>query len=347
SGATSLPEALRLAGNLHVAQNNSHEWAISARGFNSTFANKLLVMIDGRTIYTPLYGGVFWDVQTPLLDNIDRIEVISGPGGTLWGANAVNGVINIVTKSAQQTQGLYVSGAAGSVLLDHEELRYGGKLGPNLYYRVQVQHFDRDHTRLRHGGNVPDDWSMTQGGFRADWLPSGNDTITFGADFYDGREEMALGHTSIDGQNARARWTHIFNEESDFQAQFYFDRTWREIPGTAAQDLKTYDFDFQHRFPLGASHSILWGVGYRFMVDRVRNTPTVAFVPAKLDFDLVSGFLQDEITLFEDLKVTIGSKLEHNDFSGWEVQPSIRAAWTPTERQTVWGAVSRAVRSPS
>jgi len=323
SGATSIPEALRLAPNLDVAQVNSHDWAISARGFNNTIANKLLVMIDGRTVYTRLYAGVFWDVQNVLLEDLDRIEVVSGPGGTLWGANAVNGVINIITKSAKDTQGTYLSGAGGSLLQDFGAARYGGSIGTNLYYRVYGQRFDRNSTVFPSGQDAADSSEMTQGGFRLDWYPSDGNTLTLQGDAYGGNEQGQPSDTTLNGQNVLGRWTHTFSPESDLQVQTYFDRTWRRIPGTFAEDLKTYDFDFQHRFALGERQSIVWGAGYRLMQDEVENSPALAFLPPNRNLQLFSGFLQDEITLIpERLKFTAGTKVEHNDFSGVEVQPS-------------------------
>src|SRR5437016_5164385 len=201
SGATSLPEALRLASNLQVAQVDSRQWAISARGFNNTLANKLLVMIDGRAVYTPLYAGVFWEVQHVLLEDVDRIEVVSGPGGTLWGANAVNGVINIITRSAKDTQGLLVTGGGGSLLQDFGAVRYGGGVGSNLFYRIYGQRFDRNNSILANGNDALDRWDMTQGGFRTDWYPSDANTLTFQGDFYAGSEQGAAADTKVDGQN--------------------------------------------------------------------------------------------------------------------------------------------------
>ena len=348
SGVTSLPEALRLAPNLQVAQVNSHDWAISARGFNNTLANKLLVMIDGRAVYTPLYAGVFWEVQNVLLEDVDRIEVVSGPGGTLWGANAVNGVINIITRSAKDTQGLLVTGGGGSLLQDFGAVRYGGGVGSNFFYRVYGQRFDRNNSILANGNDASDRWDMTQGGFRTDWYPSDANALTFQGDFYAGTLQGGLADTQVDGQNALGRWAHVFSEESELQVQMYFDRTWRDIPNQLAEDLKTYDFDFQHRFACGEGQRIVYGAGYRLMQDRVKNSPLISFLPPDRNLQLFSGFLQDEITLVpERVKFTIGTKLEHNDFSGWEVQPSARLAWTPATNQILWAAISRAVRSPS
>jgi iron complex outermembrane receptor protein len=354
SGAVTLPEALELAPNLDVAQVSSHNWAISSRGFNgaplgnNTLSDKLLVMIDGRTVYTPLFGGVFWDVQNVMLEDVDRIEVVSGPGGTLWGANAVNGVINVVSKSARDTQGLYASGAGGSFLQDAGAVRYGGSIGSNLFYRVYVQRLDYDSTKFSNGTSADDAWNMTQSGMRMDYYPSSGNTLTLQGDVYGGNEGQPV-NTKVDGENVIGRWTHVFSPGSDMSVQMYFDDTGRQVGNDISGDtLRTYDIDFQDRFPVGERDNITWGLGYRFMADHVQNFPGVAFIPANEDMQLFSGFVQDEIKIVPDkLKFTIGSKVEHNDFSGYEVEPSVRLAWTPTARQTIWGAVSRAVRSPS
>jgi len=352
SGAMNLADALRLSPNLQVQQINSYASVVSARGFTALFANKLLVMIDGRSVYTPLDAGVFWDAQNLLLEDLERIEIISGPGGTLWGANAVNGVINIITKSARDTQGIFLSGGGGSFLQDFGALRYGGGNGSNLFYRVYVQRFDQNSTLRPNGDDGMNSWNMTQGGFRMDYYPAEPDMLTLQGDYYSGVEYNIAGPTNstIDGQNVLGRWTRTFSEESDLKLQLYFDRTWRhDIPSTASDELNTYDIDFQHRFPLFKSQSILWGAGYRLMQDDTHTTsPFVGFVPPERNMQLFSGFVQDEATVIpERLKLTIGTKIEHNDFSGFEVQPSGRIAWTPSERHTVWGAISRAVRAPS
>jgi iron complex outermembrane recepter protein len=351
SGAMNLADALRLASNLEVQQINSYAWVVSTRGFDALFANKLLVMIDGRSVYTPLDAGVFWDAQNVLLEDIDRIEVVSGPGGTLWGANAVNGVINIITKKAKDTQGLYVSGAGGSFLQDFGAARYGGTVGTNLSYRIYAQRFDRNSTLRPSGGDGMNAWNMAQGGFRIDYDSSEANTLTLQGDSYSGTEyNTSPGNSTLDGQDVLGRWTHTFSEASDARLQFYFDRTWRrDVPSTVSDELHTYDFDFQHRFPLSKRQSVVWGTGYRLMRDHAQtSTPFVGFLPPHRNMQLFSTFVQDEITLVPDrLKFTIGTKLEHNDFSGFELQPSGRLAWTPNKRQTIWGAISRAVRSPS
>jgi iron complex outermembrane receptor protein len=349
SGATSIPEALRLAPNLQVAQIDSRQWAISSRGFNNGLANKLLVMIDGRVVYTPLFAGVFWDVQDTMLEDIDRIEVVSGPGGSLWGANAVNGVINIQTKSARDTQGALVTGGGGSLLNGFGGVRYGGKIGEDLYFRIYGTGFDRDNTVLPNGSEGTNAWYMGQGGFRMDWLPPSGDVLTVQGDGYGSSFEQPMpGDGSTDGQNVLGRYTHILGERSDFTLQTYWDRTRRVIPNSFTETLNTFDVDFQHRFPIGERQDFIWGTGYRLMADQTGHGNNLAFVPNDRNMQLFSAFLQDEIALVPDrVKATIGTKLEHNDFSGFEVSPSGRLAWTPSDRQTIWGAISRPVRSPS
>jgi iron complex outermembrane recepter protein len=349
SGASSIPEALRLASNLEVAQVDSRQWAISARGFNSTAANKLLVMIDGRTVYTPLYSGVFWDVQDVLLEDVDRIEVISGPGATLWGANAVNGVINVTTKNAKDTQGLLVSGGGGTELRDFGSIRYGGTVSSNLHYRVYGKYFDRDSMALPDGQDANNDWRMGQGGFRLDWDASQANLVTVQGDLYGGRmAQRGADDIRVDGGNVIGRWTHTFSENSEFKLQLYYDRAHRVIPGTFAEDLDTYDVDFQHRFLVGERHDVVWGLGYRLINDDVGNTPGLAFLPPRVARQWVNWFAQDEIALVKDrLHLTVGTKIEHNDYTGFEFQPSGRLAWKVDQGQTLWGAISRAVRTPS
>jgi len=362
SGATSIPEALRLADNLQVAQKNSHDWAISARGFNTDLANKLLVMIDGRTVYTPLYSGVFWDVQDYLLEDIDRIEVISGPGGALWGANAVNGVINIITKSAKDTQGVYAEGGGGSQPQDFGGVRYGGALAPDSSFRVYAKYFDRGDEVLANGDSESDSWHQGRAGFRIDSEPAAQDRLTLQGDIYQGREdEQTGGLADVSGENLLGRWSRRLSDESDFSLQSYLDETHLEDPvapllvsglqfspaGNLYDDLITYDVDFQHRFALGSRNRVVWGLGYRYTHDAVINAPGLGFFPETLQQNLYSGFVQDEIALQKNVSLTLGTKLEHNDYTGFEVEPDARLSWTLNSNQALWGAVSRAVRTPS
>lgn len=349
SGATSLPEALRLASNLQVAQIDSRQWAISARGFLSTAGNKLLVLIDGRTVYTPLYSGVFWDVQEVPLSDIERIEVISGPGATLWGANAVNGVINIITKSATDTQGLFVSGGGGSELHGFGTAQYGGTLGPKVRYRLYGTGFGQGPTDLPSGQDAVGDWHLEQGGFRTDWDASAIDKVTLQGDLYDGRiSEPAAPDIAVSGHNLVSRWSHTLAQHSSITTEFYYDRTHRVIPNLFGEDLDVYDLDFQHQVGLGDRNNVVWGAGFRLMNDTVMNSPGLAFLPAHVTRRWYTGFVQDEIALVPDrLHLDWGTKVEHNDYTGVEWQPSARVNWTPGSSEAVWAAVSRALRTPS
>ena len=349
SGATSIAEALRLVPNLQVAQANSSQWAISARGFANVLANKLLVLVDGRSVYTPLYAGVFWDAQNPPLEMVDRIEVISGPGGALWGANAVNGVINIITKSAAETQGLSIQGGGGTELQRTATLRYGGRLSPALSIRGYGEWFDRGSTQLVNGMDANDSWNVEQGGFRTDWDRGGANRVTLQGDFSDGRPNPD-GGTAVVARagNLLGRWAHALSAGSGVQLQVYYDRTYRDFGNGFTEDLATYDGDWQHRMQLGRHQEVVWGLGARLMNHQTDNLALFAFLPAQRWLHLYSAFVQDEIALVPDrLRLTLGSKVEHNDYTGFEFLPSARLAWSPTVRYTIWVAVSRAVRTPA
>jgi iron complex outermembrane receptor protein len=363
SGATTIPEALRLADNLQVAQENSHDWAISARGFNANLANKLLVLIDGRAIYTPLYGGVLWNVQDYLLQDIDRIEVISGPGGTLWGANAVNGIINIITKSAQDTQGLYAQAAGGKELQGLAGGRVGTELAPDVYLRVYGKYLDRGDEDTNSGASAADAWHVSRGGFRMDAAISTQDQLSVQGDIYSGTEgDGAAGDEALSGGNVLGRWTRTMSSDSTMSLQAYYDHTYLSVPFAASPPaafytgfpaasltdaLDTYDLDFQYHFALGERHRLVWGLGYRATHETDEDVSVVRFSPAVLEQNLYSGFLQDEIMLAPSVDLTIGSKLEHNDYTGFEVEPSARLQWSLTSKEMLWTAVSRAVRTPS
>jgi iron complex outermembrane receptor protein len=349
SGASSLPDALRLATNLQVAQVDSRQWAISARGFNGITANKLLVLIDGRSVYTPLFSGVFWDVQDVDLVDIDRIEVISGPGATLWGSNAVNGVINIITKRAASTQGLALSGGAGTNPRGFGRVRYGGAIGLPLRYRIYGKGFARDPTMLASGQNAGDDWRLGQGGFRLDWDASHRDRATVQGDLYGGRiAQPNADDIAVSGGNVMAKWSHTVSETSSLAAQLYYDRTHRDVPATFGEDLDVVDIDLQHTVRLGARHEVVWGIGYRVIDDHVANSPALAFLPPQVTRQVFTGFLQDEIAVVPNrLHVVLGTKVEHNDYTGFEIQPSGRINWTATGSGTLWASISRALRTPS
>ncbi|NQT13831.1 MAG: TonB-dependent receptor [Planctomycetes bacterium] len=364
SGARNIPDVLRMAPGLQVARIDANKWAVSARGFNGYFANKLLVQIDGRSVYTPLYAGVYWDVQELVLDDIERIEVVRGPGAAVWGANAVNGVINIITKDARETQGSLVQGGAGTEERGFTTVRVGGRLGDDAHYRVYGKWFERDRGFMP-TGNAPDDWRQGRAGFRIDFGPTCCDTITLQGDYYNGtsgNRNLLPGFTppdfattydedaDISGGNVLLRWSRVLDERSDWSVQFYYDRTCREMMGSGfGEDRDTIDLDFQHRFPLAERHSLIWGFGYRNTKDTIQSVPFyLTFDPNQRADDLFSYFVQDEITLREDqLYLTVGSKFEHNDYTGFEYQPTGRLLWTPSPRHSIWTSISRAVRTPS
>jgi iron complex outermembrane receptor protein len=359
SGATRLPEILRLAPNLQVAQITGSSYAISARGFNGSAASKLLVLIDGRSVYTPFFSGVFWGVHDVPPETIERIEVISGPGATLWGANAVNGVINIVTRGAADTPGgvLQVDGGSRERRVS---LQYGGRLAENLSYRVYAETADHDHNVRNSGANARDAWRQHQGGFRLDWTP-GEELITVQGDVYDGTEDYAgaagqslKAEEEVSGYNLLARWTTHLSGGSTLQVQAYYDYLERVASGIASDYLHTYDLDVQHSFALGAAHQIVWGGGYRRTRDRfpiVPNNPsspfTQFFVPEKRTLGLGNLFAQDTITLSPALNLTVGLKLEDDPYSGLEPLPSVRLSWKASDAALLWAAVSRAARAPS
>ncbi len=349
SGATSIPEALRLAPNLEVARVDSRQYAISARGFNqpSAIANKLLVLIDGRTVYTPLFSGVFWDAQDTLLQDVDRIEVISGPGATLWGANAVNGVINVITRRAAETQGTLLAAGAGN-LERGAAARQGGKLGADGAFRVYGKVSDRDRTLRADGTSAHDSWDSGQAGFRADWGTAAG-AFTLQGDAYHGTiDQVAAAAIRISGGNLVTRWARQLAGGDRVQVQAYFDNTEREIPGTFEERLNIFDVEFQHALRVGSQHSVIWGGGYRRADDHVSNTAAIAFLPADRNLRWGNLFVQDEIALRGDqLRLTLGTKAQSNPYTRTEFLPSARIAWKPDASRLLWSALSRAVRAPA
>jgi iron complex outermembrane receptor protein len=345
SGATTIGEALRLAPNLQVMRGDSNQYIISARGHNVGTANKMLVIVDGRTIYTPLFSGVFWDAQYLVLEDIERIEVISGPAATLWGSNGVNGVINITTFSARQTQGAHVSAVAGNFQRGGL-VRYGGKLGADANFRVYARYFDRDERELASGASAKDASQRGVAGFRMDWERAGRSS-TVQADVYQGDIGNLGGDRDVSGGNILARWQHRIDDTSSMRLQAYYDRTERQHVGTFGEKLDIFDVDFQHVWAPRADHTLVWGAGYRHARDDITNSASLAFLPAQKSLNWGNVFVQDEVALAPHLNLTLGLKAEGNPYTGHEWLPNVRLAWQPVANNLIWGALSRAVRAPS
>jgi iron complex outermembrane receptor protein len=363
SACNNIPDLLRLVPGMEVARVDAHTWAISLRGLTDRYSNMLLVLVDGRSVYSPLVGTVYWDVQDMLLEDIDRIEVIRGPGGTLWGDNAFNGVVNIITKKAKDTQGSLVTYGGGTENLGLGGARYGGTFGEDLHYRIYGKQFE-NAAGFSPTGPGYDDWRQGRAGFRADWEPdrAKADLMTVQGDYYVGAEGMAqqvplpispysetyIGDQLPTGSNLLARWTHTFDEKADWSLQTYYDRI-QSAWAFQKYSTTTFDVEFQNRFPLADRHAIIWGSDYR----QVRNEMQVdgfytGFIPPQRTTGLFSMFVQDEIEIVEDrFYFTVGTKLERNDFSGFEYQPSGRVLYTPDQKHSFWAAISRAVRTPS
>jgi iron complex outermembrane receptor protein len=359
SAAETIPDALRMVPGIHVGQQTASSWAVGARGFSSVTSEKLLVLSDTRSIYTPLFSGVLWDVQDYLLEDIDRIEVIRGPGAALWGSNAVNGIINITTRSARDTHGTFLEAGAGNLDRARVAARHGGETAGGVHYRFFGKYLDRSESRHL-AADTDDEWRLGRLGFRTDWSGSEHDSFTVQGDAYSGEvgklspTATVIGRdnpegeldTRVSGGNVLGRWRRISSETSDLQVRAYYDYTRRDDP-SFLDTLHTFDVDIQQRFAASARHELLWGASYRLTSNRNRSGGVFAVDPEKSDDHLLSGFIQDQMTLTDSLRVTLGTKLEENDFSGFEVQPSIRVAWSPGADQTVWSAVSRAVRVPT
>ena len=368
SGATSIPELLRMVPGLDVARVDGNKWAVASRGLNGRFAKNLLVQVDGRTVYAPLTAGVFWEtVDYPLAD-IERIEVVRGPGASLWGANAVNGIINIITKSSQDTLGGFISGGGGNVAQGFADFRVGGKIGDRATYRIFGKWFNQDR-QFSPEGDPNDQWWRASGGVRLDWHPGADDTVTLDGGFIrsagGAKDRFALSAgppfgrnfsetQTIDSEHVLARWTHKLESDSSWTLQGYWDRF--ELTGdTNYRNTRwnTFDLDFQHQFALGTRQKIVWGLGYRHIAANLTNSVddggfSLSWLNNQPESQVISGFVQDQIALVPNrLSLMLGTKLEHNSFTGFEVQPSGRLLWTPTKRQSAWVSVSRAVRTPS
>lgn len=346
SGATTIPEILRLAPNLEVAQINASTYAISARGFNvannASMSDKLLVIVDGRTVYTPLFAGEYWDMIHVLPEDIDRIEVISGPSGTLYGANAVNGVINIITRHSAETQGTFLEAGAGNRQWGGAA-QYGGRVGDNLTYRAYLDGYHFSPTRAIGGGDAEDAWSRPQGGFRLDWSP-GNDLVTAEGDIFQASEEPG---GSIQGRDLVGTWQHRFADSSSLQIQGYYDLAKRYTDNNSGGGFRvdTYDFSAQHQFNLGAQNQIVWGAEDRIISYEIQSTTSLLFEPAGRTLNLADAFVQDTISVTPRVKIIPGLKIENEPFTGVEPLPSLRLSWKPIDQVLLWSAVSRAVRA--
>lgn len=362
SGADTLPEALRLAPNLHVARINAYAYSISARGLNSgssVLSNKLLVLIDGRSVYTPLFAGVFWDAQDVLLEDIERIEVVSGPGGVMWGLNAVNGVINIITRPAHDTQGGMLSLRGANDGSGGAAFRQGGRTDGGLAWRAYAKHARRSDSDAAGGGRVDDAWRRALAGMRADWQ-DGADRFTVQGNVYQGRLDQPapgelstpggpaqFGRVRSDGANLTAHWQRSLGNGAGIAIQAYLDHTLREAPPLFSHRSSTADLQFQHTLPGRGRHAVIWGANVRYSRDRMDNSPYVAFFPDATSQRWASLFVQDEIALRDDWRLVLGGRAEYNHYTGVEWLPSARLSWRISPRHALWASAQRSVRSPA
>jgi iron complex outermembrane receptor protein len=363
SGVTTIPDALRLAPGVEVGQIDGSKWSIGIRGFGTRISRSVLVLIDGRTVYTPLFAGTYWEVQDTLLEDIDRIEVIRGPGGTIWGPNAVDGVINIITKSTQETQGSFASAGGGSVEQGFFNFRYGGgdAGGSGPTYRVYAKGFTRG-SEFHPDGNNFDDWRGAQAGFRVDWTHADRDAFTLQGDGYkqeDG-EQVGLtnytppstgnvvGYEELSGANVLFKWKRTYSEGNNFQLQAYYDRTNRMEPNLG-EDRDTADVDFLARTKVGSRQELLYGVGARVSNGRFEEVSTgLVFAPFHRTDYLASAFLEDDVNLVTNkLMLTLGSKLIRTNYADLDFEPSVRLLWTPSDKHTFWASFTHALRTPS
>lgn len=361
SGATTIPDVLRLTPGFFVGKADSKNYAVAGRGLANVTTNKLLVLVDGRSVYSPTFSGVFWDTLDVMLEDVERIEVIRGPGATLWGSNAVNGVINIITKSAIDTQGTLVTGGGGTVERGFFSTRYGFPIGEKINARIYTKYTDHNNLEALLNQPIVDGFQRWLGGGRLDWNYSDMGSFTVQGDAYHNRQNQFwqqpittapyfqnLNQPGVmSGGNFLSRWKHAFSDENDLTIQFYFDRAKRD-QSIYTQTLDTYDIDAQHRFQLTDRQELIWGGGARLFYDRWTSTSILTSVNTpRANHALYNIFVQDEVSIIDDrLSIVLGSKLEHNDFTGYEFQPSGRLLWTPNERYTLWTSVSKAVRTP-
>jgi iron complex outermembrane receptor protein len=360
SGATNIPDLLRMVPGMNVAQINANTWAISARGFNREFSNELLVLVDGRTVYVPTFGGVFWEVLNIPLEDIERIEVIRGPGGTIWGANAVNGVVNIITKKAAETHGALIAGGGGNLYQGFATTQYGGTLGKATDYRLYSKYLTEPEQPNVAGQNGGDGWHLLSGGFRADSDLSPKDVLSVQGNMYAGKEGgpstflpsvtspgLQVNDLDVDlsGGAVQLDWNHIFSARSDTTLQISYDGFKR----VDALDERRYslNLDFQHHFLWGQRQTFVWGFDYRYSSSHTNGNLTLSLDPPNLNTQVASSFIQDEIALLPDrLYLTVGTKLEHDYYTGFVLLPSVRATWLPNRHQMFWAAVSRAAHTP-
>jgi iron complex outermembrane recepter protein len=350
-GFITLPEALRMVPGLYVGRTDSHIWQISTRGFSDLNNNKILVLVDGRSVYTPQFGSVFWDVLDMPLEDIERVEVIRGPGGTLWGANAVNGVINIVTKRAAETQGFMFSGSASPEAGYASTIQYGGRIGSTVTYRIFGRASYWEPLQAASDINLPDYLSLPQAGTRVDWAASRNDNFSIDAGTFDGRVGSTVFNTRIPAtfliksSHVLAQWKHSISDRSSTDTLAYCD--WYARYGTPAEMPNTCDLEFQHSYAFNQRHSLIWGGSFFSTGDDLSADPA-SFVPERRRNNVVSAFAQYELAIVPDrLRVIGGAKIEHNGYTGFEYQPQVRAVWTPSQSHTFWISFSRTVRIPA
>jgi iron complex outermembrane receptor protein len=368
SGVSSIPEVLRMVPGLQVARIDASSWSVTARGFAGRFADKMLVLIDGRTIYNHMYSGVYWEQNGVPLDDIERIEVIRGPGATMWGANAVNGVINIITKPARETQGLTITTGGGNEERGFGSVRYGGSAGDHVFYRAYTEYFQDGPLSTSTGQAAHDHWDSAQGGGRLEWRISERDTLSVEGDAYSGGAQQTVypnypmislspavpDSVALSGEYVLGRWKHQFSDRSDLAMQFSLGDEDR-LEGFGRLNARTTEFDFQHHFALSPRHDLMWGLGFQIYqvytkTRQIFPAPSsyLQIVPAASTEGMASFFVQDQIAVLpERLTLTLGAKIEHTGYLGFDTQPSARLLWIATPRQRLWASVSRAVRTPA